>query len=133
MTPFESEVLRRQLVHKITGRRILSVTGFVLAMPAALLGYWVTGREWGAIVGAFACASAGIISGLSLVLMQCPQCRNLLFLRNTGWMNTLASRCANCGLSLSSWPEGQGSRPREPPDNNELQRTRPAQAMEPRR
>jgi len=128
LTGSELEVARKDLVYRITGWRIATIGFFILAVPAALIGSWVTDSDLGAIVGAAVCAAVAMAFGFALTLSQCPHCRNLLFMSKTGWINVWASRCLNCDFSLSTWPRESGapeSSPSPAPDNNEMQRTKP--------
>ena len=121
---------RRELIHRIAGRRILCVAFTLIAVPAGLVGSWLTASDWGAIVGGAAFAALAAAAGIALTLTQCPQCRDLLFISNTAWSNPWASRCAHCGLSLSTWPEEPAHRKTvetHAPDNNEMQRPRHGQ------
>ncbi len=123
----ELEVARKDLIYRVTGRRIATIGFFILAVPAALIGFWVTDSDLGAIVGAAVCASVAMAFGFALTLTRCPQCRSLLFMGKTGWINVWASRCLNCGLSLSTWPQNPGEQQTETraaPDNDEMQRSR---------
>src|ERR1051325_887296 len=93
------------------------------ALPAGLIGFWLTGSDWGAIVGVGMCAAMAVAYGTALALAQCPQCRNLLFLGNTGWINVWASQCTHCGLRLSTRTE-QDRDGVHAPENNKMQLTR---------
>jgi len=145
----EDERIRAGLAYVVMRRRLAVAACFVLAIPIALLGGWITGSDIGAVVGMAICMVLLLVSGTALFLTQCPKCRSLVFLSNRGWQNTFASKCLNCGFSiamsdaarkesttLKSSSDDQALAYREEaekrPDNNQMQRTRPA-GMEPRR
>jgi hypothetical protein len=75
-------------------------------IPAILLGRWITGSTIGEAIGAAVGVVLLFLSLNVLMFTQCTRCRDQLFIGKTDWMwkNPLASRCLNCGLSLSTWP-----------------------------
>jgi hypothetical protein len=122
----ELDTARRNLAHQVTGRRIFCVAFMLGTLPAALLGSWITGSDWGAIVGAGICGALAASAGIVLTLTQCPRCRNQMFMANTGWTKPWASQCAHCGLSLSTWPKETAHQATElkARDNNKMQQSR---------
>jgi hypothetical protein len=72
---------------------------FLGAMPASILAYWLSGSDtvmW--CVGAF-CAVMSCAGGMAAGIIQCPRCRQFLFVgeRST---NPFSGRCLHCGLLL---------------------------------
>ena len=114
----DDDLIAADLAYRLAGKRIAFVGFFLLFIPAALLGYWVSRSETGAIIGGAIAAIGMIATNLNLCLTECPRCRHLLFLDNNGRKKSMfASRCWSCGLSFSTSPterphaEGSGHAP----------------------
>jgi ribosomal protein L37AE/L43A len=124
----EGDRIREEFAWSVFGRRVVLTGLFFLSIPAALLGYWISGSDTGSIVAVAVISLIMAIEGWVYSRMRCPRCKDRVFGR-WPWMNTWASRCQHCGLSLSTWPTttraGQQKLGNNEPDNNEMQRTKP--------
>ena len=96
------EQQRQELVDRVLHWRVATVGALLAAIPAVAIGHWLAGKA-GEGVAALVCIVPSFIAWGVLSSMECPSCRDRLFLATKGWggRNPFASKCLNCGLSLS--------------------------------
>ncbi len=97
-----SERKRQELVDRVLQWRVATIGTFIAVVPAILVGDWLAGRT-GQAIAVVGCLVPCFVAWAILGNMECPNCKDRLFFASKGWggRNPFASKCLNCGLSLS--------------------------------